>query len=123
MHQLAPARTLEDAYRYLDPLKPLEGLWFQSFYVERTPDSRADRLLEALKVEDSEDDKILFSGQQGAGETTELHRIAEELESTHIIIFFEAENFLNLGDPHYTDLLSGAFLGLHRREGSGIVPF
>ncbi|MCX7689292.1 hypothetical protein [Thermoflexus sp.] len=31
----APARTLREAYAYLDPLRPLQGEWLSRFYVER----------------------------------------------------------------------------------------
>ncbi|GIX47652.1 MAG: hypothetical protein KatS3mg131_1863 [Candidatus Tectimicrobiota bacterium] len=108
--ELQPAQTLKAAYRYLDPLRPLEGEWLKAFYVERPPDSRVDRLLDELLLDDSEDDKTLFSGQQGAGESTELHRLSEALQDSHITIFFNAEKMLNLGDVHYADLL--VLLGL-----------
>ncbi len=105
MVQLRPAKTLEESYRYLDPLRPLRGDWLEAFYVERPPDSRIDMLLDELQIDASEDDKTLFSGQQGAGETTELYRLAQALRDSHVTIFLNAEETMNLGDVHYTDLL------------------
>ena len=110
MPQLRPAATLEEAYRLLDPLRPLQGEWLDAFYVPRPPDSRIDALLDALQLDDAEDDKTLFSGQQGPGETTELYRLTRALQASHIPLFFSAEETLNLGDVHYTDLL--VLLGL-----------
>lgn len=122
MAQLAPATTLEEAYRYLDPLRPLQGDWLRAFYVERPPDSRIDRLLDELQLDDSEDDKTLFSAQQGAGETTELHRLSQALQNSHIPIFFSAEETLNLGDVHYTDLLVLLGLQVYREARSRGIP-
>jgi len=110
MSQPGPATTLKEAYRFLDPLRPLQGEWLQAFYVQRPLDSRTDVLLDELQVDDSEDDKTLFSGQQGSGETTELHRLSQSLQADHIPIFLNTEETLNLGDVHYTDLL--VILGL-----------
>ena len=108
--ELQPAQTLKEAYRYLDPLRPLQGEWLASFYVERSPDSRVDLLLDELLLDDSEDDKTLFTAQQGAGETTELYRLSQALRDSHIPIFINTEETINLGDVHYTDLL--VMLGL-----------
>ena len=115
MAKIAPAKTLEEAYRYLNPLRPLQGEWLETFYVERPPDSRIDHLLEGLRMDISGDDKTLFSGQQGAGETTELNRLSQELQDSHILIFFSAEEMLNLGDIHYTDLLVLLGLQVYRK--------
>ncbi len=121
MAQLQPARTLPEAYRNCDPMRPLQGEWLRAFYVERPPDSRADRVLDELRMDASEDDKTLFSGQQGAGESTELYRLEQMLQADeHLTIFFSADQALNLGDLHYTDLL--VLLGLEvyqvgRRQG------
>jgi len=110
MEGLNSASTLEEAYRYLDPLRPLRDEWFDAFYVPRPEGSGTERLLDELLLDDSEDDKTLFSAQQGAGESTELYRLTRELEDSHICIFFNAEEALNLGDVQYTDVL--VMLGL-----------
>ena len=93
----------------------MQGEWLEAFYVERPPDSRIDHLLEGLRMDISGDDKTLFSGQQGAGETTELNRLSQELQDSHILIFFSAEEMLNLGDIHYTDLLVLLGLQVYRK--------
>lgn len=110
MSTLRPASTLRESYRYLDPLRPLQGEWLHAFYVERPPDSRIDTLLDELQLDPSEDDKSLFSGQQGCGETTELHRLTQALQGDHVPVYVSVEDTLNLGDVHYTDLL--VILGL-----------
>jgi len=99
------AKTLEEAYRFCDPLRPLQGEWLDAFYVERSPDSRIDLLVDELQIDPSEEDKTLFSGQRGTGKTTELHRLSSKLQDDHAIIFLDVEERLNLGDVHYTDLL------------------
>ena len=110
MCALRPALTLEEAYRNLDPIRPLREEWFEAFYVPRPEDGGIEKLLDELNLDDSENDKTLFSGQQGAGESTELYRLYRELQSTHIPILLNVEETLNLGDVHYTDLL--VMLGL-----------
>jgi len=103
---LGPARTLKEAYRFCDPMRPLnDPEWQAAFYVERSPDSRIDTLQASLELDDAEDDKTIVSSQVGVGETTELYRLAQALEETHEIIFFDVVASLNLGDIHYTDLL------------------
>ncbi|CAF0693561.1 conserved hypothetical protein [Candidatus Methylacidithermus pantelleriae] len=110
MSTLPPASTLKEAYANLDPLRPLSGDWLKAFYVDRPPESRVETLLDELRLDPREDDKSLFSGQQGCGETTELHRLIEALKSDHVPVYVSVEEELNLADVHYTDLL--VILGL-----------
>ena len=122
MAKISAPSTLKQAYQFLDPLRPLQGEWLERFYVPRPPDSRIDMLRHALLSDKSEDDKTLFSGQQGAGETTELNRLAQALQDTHVVIFVNAEEALNLGDVHYTDLLVTLGLAVYREARRWGVP-
>ncbi len=122
MPEVRKAGTLQEAYRNLDPVRPLVGEWLEAFYVPRPPDSRVDQLQQELLLDDAEDDKTLFSGQQGAGETTELHRLAQALKDTHVVILLNAEKVLNLGDVHFTDLLVTIGLAVYEEARRRGVP-
>lgn len=110
MQRLGQAQTLRDAYTTLDPLCSLSGNWMQHYYVERPEECSINGLLDELQLDRSEDDKTLFTGYRGSGKTTELHRLEEALQGDHLVVFMNVEEFMNLGDIHYTDLL--VLLGL-----------
>lgn len=107
MSTLQKAQTLSEAYRLLDPMRPLEGEWLERFYAERPEAASIQPLLEELLMDDREDDKTIFAGHRGSGKTTELARLEleKELASSHIVVRMDVESLLNLGDVDYTDLL------------------
>lgn len=100
------AKTLAEAYRLLEPERPLEGERLQRFYAERPLDAGIAPLIdELLSLDLSEEDKTLFTGHRGSGKTTELVRLEEALSGTHTVVRFDVEGLLNLGDVEYADLL------------------
>jgi hypothetical protein len=130
MVSLQRAQTLPEAYRLLDPLRPLEGEWLDRFYAERPEAASIQPLLDELLLDDREDDKTPFTGHRGSGKTTELARLERALASSHIVVRMDVEGLLNLGDVDYADLLvvmglqvyrqahrSGARLGQDKLEG------
>lgn len=103
---LHKATNLIEAYRVLNPVKPLEGEGLSRFYADRPPDATIESLIEELRdLDPSEDDKTLFTGHRGCGKTTELARLEQALQDTHFVIRFDVESLLNLADVDYADLL------------------
>lgn len=102
---LQQAQNLEQAYRVLDPLLPLEGELLEAFYVPRPKHASIQPLITELNLDDSTHDKTLFTGYRGSGKTTELAHLEKELESSHLVIRMKVETQLNLGDVDFTDLL------------------
>lgn len=99
------AENLVEAYRLLDPDRPLEGEWLQAFYAGRPEESSINFLMDELLADRSTDDKTIFTGHRGSGKTTELARLEEALEPTHTVVRFNADSMLNLGDVDYADVL------------------
>ena len=110
MELLRKAENLTEAYRILDPSKPLTGKELERFYAQRPDEASIAPLWDKLEADDSGDDKTLFTGHRGNGKTTELEWLAVKLRSTHIVVSFNAETQFNLGDVDYRDLL--VLLGL-----------
>jgi len=99
---LGPAQDLAAAYRALEldlDDKPL----FEAYYVERKH-SPAKRLKVALNT-GSAPCKILYSGQNKSGKTTELRRLERGLEGTHLVVFLSVLRDLEPGDVQALDLL------------------
>ncbi len=110
------ATTLAEAYALLDPDRPLEGEWLDRFYAERPAEASIDPLIDELRdLDPREDDKTLFTGHRGSGKTTELARLEEALQETHLVIRFNVESLLNLGDVDYADLLVVLGLQVHQK--------
>ncbi len=102
---LRKAANLTEAYRVLDPDRPLKGEWLARFYADRPAEASIAPLMDELRLDPSEDDKTLFTGHRGSGKTTELARLEEALRETHTVVRFNVEGLLNLGDVDYADLL------------------
>jgi len=107
-------RSLEK--KAVEPDSPLYvDIWEGSAY---DPVARMRKQIRMSSVESLQ----LFSGFSGAGKTTQLLRLKKELtDSGYLVIYADAEDYLNLGEPiDITDLLytvAGAFSdGLARAE-------
>ena len=105
MHLLRKAENLTEAYRLLDPNRPLEGKWLDRFYAERPEEASIEPLADELMLDSSDDDKTIFTGHRGSGKTTELARLEQKLQDSHTVVRFNVEGLLNLGDVDYADLL------------------
>jgi Cdc6-like AAA superfamily ATPase len=81
---------LKEAYRSLDPARPLEP--DSTFYVAR-PGNPVSSIITELRLTDMPR-RYLLTGHRGAGKTTELHRIAHELSDEYEIETISAEGDL-----------------------------
>jgi energy-coupling factor transporter ATP-binding protein EcfA2 len=101
------AVTLADAYNICD-VRPLEGDDFKKYYydlskVRKTQAIKGVKLsLQLSKTEQNQ--TILFTGHRGGGKTTELRRLETELNQEYFIIYFMADEELDINDARYTDL-------------------
>jgi hypothetical protein len=74
---------LKEAYRRLDPAKPLQGDLFDSYYVSRPGDPIA-LLAEELSFRE-EPLRVLLVGQRGVGKSTELLRLLKLLRGAYLL--------------------------------------
>lgn len=98
------AQDLRQTLRNFNPNEPLSSedelrLW----YVERprSPRMRLKILLETTP----EPQKILFIGHRGSGKSTELNKLAEELEASFHTIGFNVLEITGRTSPQYEDLM------------------
>ena len=89
----------------------------ESYYVQRTAEDVYDcvaKIKQALELADTPG-CYLFSGHRGAGKTTELQRLKEQLADSDIAVFYcNVEDYLDLNDPQkvQTELIFAALAGL-----------
>ncbi len=106
-HEFKPARTLRDAFNAVDPARPLES--GDPRYVDCTAvrgnEDVVRQLFEAMTW--SEDVTVqLFTGHRGCGKSTELLRLKHRLEDAgYAVIYFQADEVLDLNDIVYSDVL------------------
>jgi hypothetical protein len=102
-----PARTLRDAYNAADPTTPLPS--GDPRYVDCT-DVRGNRdvvqqMFDTITWSNS-DTAQLLTGHRGCGKSTELLRLKTRLEEAgYTVIYFEADEDLDVNDIIYSDLL------------------
>jgi len=115
-----PARTLRDAFNAVDPALPLSP--GDPRYVDCT-DVRGDedvvgRLYNAI-IRSDRSMHQLCTGHRGSGKSTELLRLKARLEQAgYEVIYFVAEDDLDLNDLIYSDLLLAVArrIDAHARE-------
>jgi hypothetical protein len=78
--------TVREALNLFDPRRPLEGAELDTLYVAR-PYAPLEALKVFLQVTD-EPVKVLFSGHRGSGKSTELRRLARDLEKEFYLVSF-----------------------------------
>lgn len=112
--EVKTANTLQEAYNNLDPNEPLPAET-HPFYVPRPEEFSYGTLLQALSNA-KPTDKFLFSGYRGSGKSTELLRISahRDLRDRFIPIYVNVEQYLDLGDVGYQDVL--ILIGLRLME-------
>ncbi|MCD4846470.1 MAG: hypothetical protein K8R25_18505 [Methanosarcinales archaeon] len=98
------AENLREAYNIFDHTTPLQGAWFDTFYIER-PTLDVLKLRLDLQDDERETSKRLFTGHRGSGKSTELIRLANELSSQYFTVYFTIEETLDLADLDYKDVL------------------
>ncbi len=89
----------------------------ESYYVHRDTEDGYDCVKKIKQALDWADTPgcYLFSGHRGAGKTTELQRLNEELTDSNIAAFYcNVEDYLDLNDPQkaQTELIFTALAGL-----------
>ncbi len=102
-----PAKTLRDAFNAVDPAQPLGA--DDKRYVDCT-DVRGDedvvKTLFNTIVRSDRSRHQLCTGHRGSGKSTELLRLKDRLErGGYAVIYFEADDDLDLNDLVYSDLL------------------
>ena len=110
-----PAANLKDAYNavLLDPLPSGDRRW-----VDCSPARGGNDIVEllALRIEGaSRSTSQLISGHRGCGKSTELLRLASRLEKEKfLVVYFAADDDIDMGDLVYTDLLLSIIKRLER---------
>jgi len=107
-----PAKTIKDAYRASE-LKPLAG--DDDRYVDCS-EARAAQTVSKLQslLELRGGDRfatVAFTGHRGCGKSTELLRLKERLRGRYHVIYFAANDDLDVNDLAYSDL----FLAVAKR--------
>ncbi len=104
---MPPARTLRDAFNAVDPARPLEA--GDPRYVDcndvRGHEDVVSTLFNAITYSDRPLHQMC-TGHRGSGKSTELLRLKARLEQAgYEVIYFEADDDLDLNDLIYSDLL------------------
>ena len=117
------AHTITDAYNLSNPVQPLPP--GDPRYVDCTPvrgdEDVVSQMFNAITWSDVHVAQ-LFTGHRGSGKSTELLRLQARLvEAGFVVLYFQADDDLDLNDLEYTDLL----LSIARRvtgdlQGQGI---
>ncbi len=113
------AQTLKDAIRVFDPRKTLDGEDLNEYHTDRIPNKKEDPAITKLKTQlDADAQKILFSGCMGCGKSTELNKLALDLEKNRrdlVIIKYNLTDVLDVFDLDYSDVLFSLAYQLYRR--------
>lgn len=101
------AVTLGDAYNISNVL-PLEGESLRKYYYDLS-EVRKTEAIDGVNfilssAEPGNTQTILFTGHRGGGKTTELRRLEKKLQNEYFIIYFMADEELDINDARYTDL-------------------
>ncbi|MFN8494069.1 MAG: hypothetical protein U0350_41105 [Caldilineaceae bacterium] len=97
------AINLQQVIRFFNPAEPLRGQHLRDWFVERPNTSRGRvRILLETALEPQ---KLLFVGHRGSGKSTELNKLAEELEKTFFTIGLDVLAVSGRTTPGYEDLM------------------
>ncbi len=112
------AQTLKDAYNLSNPVQPLPS--DDPRYVNCTPvrgnEDVVTQLFNAITWSEVHMAQ-LFTGHRGSGKSTEMLRLQARLEEAgYIVLYFGADDDLDMNDLEYTDL----FLSIARRVSSDL---
>ena len=114
------AQTLKDAIRVFDPRKTLDGEDLNEYHIDRIPNRKEDPAITKLKTQlfGADAQKILFSGHRGCGKSTELNKLALDLEKNRrdlLIVKYNVTDVLDVFDLDYSDVLFSLAYQLYRR--------
>jgi energy-coupling factor transporter ATP-binding protein EcfA2 len=110
-----PAKTVRDVFNATDPTRPLESN--DPRYVDATAvrgdENAVTQLFETIDWSDRVTTQ-LFTGHRGCGKSTELKRLKQRLENANFaVIYFEADEVLDLNDIVYSDVLVAIVRQVH----------
>lgn len=106
------AINLEQAVRFFDPRQALSGQYLHAWFVERmgTPRMQLAAFLKPVGAP-----KVLLVGHRGAGKSTELNKLAEEMKDTFHTIGFDALTVTGRSNMRYEDLMLALSTQITRR--------
>ena len=123
-----PATTLEEAYAAVElfPLESGDPRYVDCAQVRGGPDTRLDEVM-GWRIEVAKQPvHQLLSGHRGCGKSTELLRLAQRLrDKGYFVIYFAADEDIDVGDVEYTDVLLSIVKRLERalaEEGIEVDP-
>lgn len=105
------ASDLHQALNLFDPRRPLEMDELAAYYVQR-PHAPLESMKTYLRLS-RRPVKVLFSGHRGSGKSTELRRLARDLEGDFFVVHAAARS-LNLSDLSYVDVVLACSVALLR---------
>ncbi len=120
------AQTLNDVIRVFDPRKTLDKEDLDEYYAYRILNKKEDPAITKLKIRifGADAQKILFSGHRGCGKSTELNKLALDLEENHqglLIVKYNVTDVLDVFDLDYSDILfSLAYELYHKADSAGV---
>ena len=94
---------LRAALNLFDPRRSLENGELDTYYVSR-PHAPLSEMETYLRFNDHPV-KVLFSGHRGSGKSTELRRLAKDLDSEFFVVQIPVAQTLNFSDLNYTDIV------------------
>ena len=108
------AADLRGAISALDPARTLRGeRELENFHVRRTTSPLTDMKLMLRHCERQQ--QCLFTGHRGSGKSTELARLAVDLEDEFEVVHFSIRTTTNMYDLQHVDLLLSMGLEVFKR--------
>lgn len=106
------AVNLAQVVQFFDPKQALKGQYLRAWFVERTgsPRRRLARFLQPHQPH-----KVLFVGHRGTGKSTELNKLAEEIQDRFHTIGFDALTVVGRANMRYEDLMLALATQVTRR--------
>ncbi|MBA3946770.1 MAG: AAA family ATPase [Herpetosiphonaceae bacterium] len=98
------AINVEQVLRFFDPKEPLSGQSLRSWFMPRAGSPRT-RLKIALIRQYDKPQKVLLIGHRGSGKTTELNKLAEEIQGHFHVIGFNVLDITGRTNLEYEDLM------------------
>ena len=114
------SKAFEEAYNNFD-LRPLRGETLEKFYVGDFIDQHIANMVTTVRMTERYR-KILLIGHRGCGKSTILNKVAEELKEQYHIVFFTAQNVLNMMDVETVDILLATYMQLIRSMRAEGIP-
>ncbi len=97
------ATSLIQVLRHFDPKTPLSGQDLRTWFVDRQSSPRRRLEIALRNMDDAQ--KVLFVGHRGSGKTTELNKLAGEIDDKYVTIGFNALDITGRATLRYEDLM------------------